>query len=45
MIARYVNSGSFNEEFLLCSPLELATMASGNLEKASSFENLNIFVG
>ena len=37
VFARYVNSGSFKEEFLFCSPLELTTKASDILEKVSFF--------
>ena len=43
VFARYVHSGSFKEEFLFCSPLEITTKASDILEKVSSFfesENL-----
>ena len=43
VFAGYVNSVSFREEFLFCSPLELTTKATDILEKVSSFfesENL-----
>ncbi|XP_042213890.1 zinc finger BED domain-containing protein 5-like, partial [Homarus americanus] len=43
VLARYVHSGSFKEEFLFCSSLETTTKASYILEKVSSFfesENL-----
>ena len=39
VFARYVHAGSFKEEFLFCSPLELTTKASDILEKVSFFFN------
>ena len=43
VFARFVNSSSFKEEFLFCSPLELTTKATDILEKVLPFfesENL-----
>ena len=37
VFARYAHAGSFKEEFLFCSPLELTTKASDILEKVSFF--------
>ena len=43
LLARYINSGSFKEEFCFCSFLELTTMASEILNKVSL--NQKIFCG
>ena len=45
VFARYVNSGSFKEEFLLCSSHELTTKASDISEKVLSFLDQKMLCG
>lgn len=46
LFAKYVHSGSFKEEFHVCSSLETTTKTSDILEKVSSFFlNHEIFYG